>query len=347
MTTTNPALWVENDVAVMGAGQAPAPEVIPAQEATPEKIQTPQEPQQPAQTAQAQAPEAKPAPAEPAPVPAFKPEEIFGQEFGEIGKVKSEWERLKSLEQEHSKIKAEYEKSKVEDPYLQSLISWTKEGKDRQKHDLVYFSDPTKMSPQEKVALKLQIDKGLSAEKALRFVEHQYKLGEEFDAEDVDVEMARTMLEMDAVDAHKYIEQFRAKESAVAPAFDYAAQVQSWKPQIESTLGTLKEIPLLDDIKFPVSQDTIKGATAHIEAVLGTEGVEMDAKSPEQQQAVAKMVKDYIIANEMDNILKYYRTEWEKKAIAKESNIPQQNGQTPVKTASAFDKYKHLPSNID
>lgn len=344
MTTiaSSPATWVEQDVSF---GEPPIGSPEPQIPAEPEFVK-PQE-QSPEPSAPP-APEAKTTPAQEPELPVFNPKEIFGEEYGDPEKIKQEWSRLKSLSGEYEKLKGEYEKSKApEDPYLKSLSDWIGQGKDRKLHDLVYESDPSAMTPQQKVALKLQIDKGLSPEKAMRFVEHQYKLGEGFDPEDVDVDMARTMLEMDAVDAHKYLEQFRAKASEPVPSFDYAAQVKAWEPHVTSTLNTLKEIPLMDDIKYPVSQDTYSGALAHINAVLSTEGVQMSHADPEQVRAVSQIARDFIVAKELDNILKYYRTEWEKQVIKKESNIPGPSGEQPVVQRTRADMFKSLPSNID
>lgn len=344
-TIASPASWVENDVGGEGLEpQAPTAIVTPAApEITPPPTQTPATP-----PATPVAPEAKTEPVTPPTPPVFNPKEIFGEEYGDVDAVKQEWERLKSVKGEYEKLRGEYEKSKApEDPYLQSLTDWVRQGKDRKLHDLVYESNPENLTPQQKVALKLQIETGLTADEAMRLVEHQYKLGEGFDPEDADVQVAQISLKVAATEAHKYLDQFRAKASEPAPTFDYAAQVKSWEPHVTSTLGTLKEIPLSDDIKYPVSQETYNAALSHINAVLGTEGVQMDHRDPAQITAIKQMARDFIVARELDSILKYQRTEWEKQVIKKESNIPTATGEKPVVQATRADMLKNLPSHID
>lgn len=268
----------------------------------------------------------------------FKPEQLFGQEYDSVEKVKQELEAAKELKAKVSEYEVKLKESTIEDPYLKSLIEWSKQGKSKDMHDLVYFSDPSKLDLAQKVALQLQIETGLSPEKAIKVVNHKYKLGEEYDAEDPEVDIARTMLEVDAKKAHDQIEQFRAKESAPTPSFDYVAQVNSWKPQIETTVNTLKELEVMPGVKYPVRQETIDAAKAHIESILLSDGVEMSVKDSEQQKMVHNIASDFIKARELDNILKYSHTEWEKKQIREKSNIPPSTPQTPkVATKGQYD----------
>lgn len=277
---------------------------------------------------------------EPAPISSeFKPEAIFGEEYDSVDKVKEVLTSAKELKQKLAEYESKLKDSEIKDPYIKSLSDWTKQGKSKDTHDLVYYSDPSKLDLAQKVALQLQIESGLSPEKAAKIVNYKYKLGEDYDETDPEVDVARTMLEVDAKAAHDKIEQFRAKESAPVPSFDYAAQVKSWDSNIQTTMGSLKEIEISKDMKYPVPQATLDAAKQHIESVLLSDGVEMDVKDPKQHEVVMGIARDFIKARELDNILKYSQTEWEKKQIREKSNIPAVESTAPKVTKPGPDDW--------
>lgn len=277
----------------------------------------------------------------------FKPELLFGEGYDTVDKVKEALGTATELKSKVAEYEAKLKESAIEDPYIKSLVEWNKQGKSKDTHDLVYFSDPTKLSLADKVALQLQLESGLSPEKAMKVVNHKYKLGEDYDAEDPEVDIARTMLEVDAKKAHDHIEQFRAKESAPTPTFDYSAQVSSWKPQIESTINTLKELEMPFGVKYPVRAETIESAKAHIESILLSDGVEMNVKDPDQQKVIQNIASDYIKAREMDNILKFSHTEWEKSVIREKSNIPPDTATTPKTPAVGMNDWMRTAQPFD
>jgi hypothetical protein len=263
---------------------------------------------------------------EPVKPDAFNPKEIFGEDYDSVDKVKEVLGKAKDYEVRLSEYEKKVKDSEVSDPYLKSIISWHQQGKDRSLHDLVYFSDPSKMEPQEKIALKLQIESGLTRDEAMAYVSHNYKLGEDFDDEDPSVSAARVAMKIDAGSADRFISEWREKESQPAPTFDYAAQVQTWTPHIESTVQGLKSFEVLDGIAFQADDKMIADVSNHIKTVLGTEGVEMDINDPKQQEALKAMAKDHFVAKNFDKILTWYRNEWEKKATLKESNARPEAG---------------------
>lgn len=286
----------------------------------------------------------------PEPIPAtneFNPIQMFGEGYDTVDKVKEALTAASELKGKVAEYEAKLKESTVQDPYIQSLIEWNKQGKSKETHDLVYYSDPSKLSLADKVALQLRLETGLSPEKAMKVVNHKYKLGEDYDAEDPEVDIARTMLEVDAKKAHDQIEQFRAKESAPTPTFDYAAQVSSWKPQIETTVNTLKELEIQPGMKYPVRAETIEAARAHIEGILLSDGVEMSAKDPEQQKVMQNIASDFIKAREMENILKFSHTEWEKSVIREKSNIPPVTPTTPTTPTTGKNEWMRTAKPFD
>lgn len=278
---------------------------------------------------------------------AFNPGQVFGEGYDTVDKVKEALTAASELKGKVVEYEAKLKESTVEDPYIKSLIEWNKQGKSKETHDLVYYSDPSKLSLADKVALQLRLETGLSPEKAMKVVNHKYKLGDDYDAEDPEVDIARTMLEVDAKKAHDQIEQFRAKESAPTPTFDYAAQVSSWKPQIETTVNTLKELEIQPGVKYPVRAETIEAARQHIEGILLSDGVEMSAKDPEQQKVMQNIASDFIKAREMENILKFSQTEWEKKQIREQSNIPPITPATPVTPTGGKSEWWRTQERLD
>lgn len=317
------------------------------------------QPTEPIQTIQLQAPateapEALAEPAQPAPPAteapkpdAFNPKEIFGEDYDSVDRVKEVLGKAKEYEGRLAEYEKKIKESEIEDPYIKSLISWNKQGKDRQLHDLVYFSDPSKMEPQEKIALKLQIESGVSREEAMAYVAHTYKLGDDFDAEDQAVKAAQVAMKIDANSADRFISEWREKESQPAPTFDYAAQVQAWTPHIDATVQGLKSFEVLDGIAFQADDKMLADVANHIKTVLGTEGVEMDASDPKQMEALKTMATEHFVAKNFKNILTWYRNEWEKSTTLKESNVRPSAGQ-PMgdsrSTPSPNDWMKNIPS---
>jgi hypothetical protein len=271
-------------------------------------------------------PATPPAPEAPKP-DAFNPKEIFGEDYDSVDRVKEVLGKAKEYEGRLAEYEKKIKESETEDPYIRSLITWNKQGKDRQLHDLVYFSDPSKMEPQEKIALKLQIESGVSREEAMAYVAHTYKLGEDFDAEDQAVKAAQVAMKIDANSADRFISEWREKESQPAPTFDYAAQVQTWTPHIDATVQGLKSFEVMDGISFQADDKMLADVTDHIKTVLGTEGVEMDASDPKQMEALKTMATEHFVAKNFKNILTWYRNEWEKAATLKESNARPSAGQ--------------------
>lgn len=259
----------------------------------------------------------------------FKPEVIFGEGFDSVDKVKAELAAAKELKDKVAQYESQLKAAQVEDPYIKSLIDWTKQGKDRSLHDLVYHSDPQKMTPEQKVALKLQIETGLSAQDAADYVASKYMIGEDFDESDATVRKARLEMKIDSTLADKELSQWREKQMAPVQGYDYQAQVKSWEPHVQATVNTVKELELAPGIKYPVPADVLAGVQEHINKVLGTEGVEMDASDAEQQKAVQSMASDYIKARTFESALKYLTVEMEKARIRENSNIPKPSPQTP------------------
>lgn len=254
---------------------------------------------------------------------------IFGEEYGDADKVKSLLGELPTLRERI----AEYEKKVKavdENPYIKSRLAWQQEGRDESLHDLVYYNDPAKMTPEQKVALKLQIDHGLSPQEAEQYVNLTYKIGEDYDAEDPSVVQARMQLKIDGGAADKFINQWREQQTQPVPKYDYAAQVQSWTPQIEKSIEGLKGIELIDGIKYIGDDQGLADVRNHLSSVLSTEGVQMDLSSPQDVQALQTMARDHYIARNFDKIVGYLRNEWEKAQNLKNSNVPTPAGnQTP------------------
>jgi len=299
--------------------------IIPSAVVTPEPTKTPTEP---SPTPEVSATEPTPAP--PTPVAGeFKPEVIFGEEYDSLDKVKAELQAAKELKGKVTEYESKLKETVVEDPYIRSLIDWTKQGKDRSLHDLVYASDPSKMTPEQKVAMKLQVDTGLSPQEASEYVTSKYMIGEDFDESDPQVRKARLELKIDSTTADKELSQWRAKQMEAVPEFDYQAQAKSWEPHIQATVNTVKELELPNGTKFPVPQTVLEGVQNHIKTVLTTEGVEMNASDPEQQKMVQSIAMDYIKARSFEDAMKYLTIEMEKAKIKESSVIPPTKPTTP------------------
>lgn len=297
-------------------------------------------------------PAAEPQPPAPAPNPeppaaAFDFKATFGEDFGDADRIKATLEEYKTIKEKvgeyESKLKS-YDG--VEDPYVKSLLNWVREGKDRATHDIVYHSDPEKLDAAGKVAVMMQVQDGLTPEQAMLIVEDRYKLGEDYDQEDRSVRAARALLEADANKAHKFLAEFRAKESQPLPQWDGQAHIKAWQGHIETTVKGLSSIDLPDGSKYEVPKESLQALQAHIETIVGTEEVDLDLGNPKSKETLGVIAKDFLKAREFDNIINHMKTQWEKAKILEQSHATPPRGTPPAQAAGLEGKYAWMQSGV-
>jgi len=297
------------------------------------------EPVIPQQSGSPDAPQATPAPTPT--VPDFKA--IFGDEYDNEEKVKGvlkEYGELKGKLTEYEQKVADLDH---DNDYIKSLRTAIKNGRSQESHDKVYYSDPTKMTPAEKVALQMQWDDGIDAATANKLVNYKYKLGEQHDVDDPDVDMARTLLEVDAKKAEKFIEQHRQRESAPVVDDSLQKQIQAWTPIVPSIASSVAEITIPgSDYKHKVSSDTIKAVEKFLVDFVSDEGVEVDINNPQAKEELHQIAQKEIWWREKENIMKAMHTEWEKAEIRKKSVVPPPQGTQQVSLTSEQENAKIL-----
>lgn len=286
-----------------------------------------------------------PPPTPTATTPDFKA--IFGEEYDHEDKVKNvlkEYGELKGKLSEYEKKVADTE---YDNDYIKSLRSAIKQGRTQESHDKVYYSDPTKMSDAEKVALRMQWEDGIDAEKAIRLVNYQYRLGDDYDAEDRDVEMARLKLEVDAKKADTFINEHRQRESAPVVDDSHQKQVQAWTPEIPSIASSVVEINIPgSEWKHKASPETVKEVEKFLIDLVSNEDVIVDQNNPQSKAELQAIAQKEIWWRERENILKAARTEWEKEAIRQKSVVPPPQGTQVIVATEQSERDKAIARAI-
>jgi hypothetical protein len=170
-----------------------------------------------------------------------------------------------------------------------------------------------------------------------------YKLGEYYDADDPDVQIARDQLEMQSVIDKDYLTEQANKIQVpqyVDPQQVIGQQLEQWKPVIPDMLKANSVIKL-GSMDYNVSQETLQQAEKHIMDVLGYDY--FDIQSEEQRKGIQDVINKEIVYREFNNIVNYLNIENEKKAIRDKSNVPPPSGNVPSGTTNTeIDTLRHI-----
>ena len=308
--------------------ETPAPVVTPMPTSTPPPVETP--------AIADIVPEKVEPTVEPTPAPAVvTPEVISELGYKSVEELKSSIEQYKELQKKVAELEGRDPDQIFADPYVKSLNQALRDGKSKETFDRAYFSDPTKMSEAEKVALNLQIELGLTAEKANEYVNSKYKLGEDYDIDDPAVRDARLELMVEAKKADRTIEQFRSKE--LAPAPDVVAQnLQTWSPVIPKLVEPFKELTIEGiETKFKVSQDSLDKAAQLLKDVVANKEFNLNPSDPKDLDQINDLIMSTVMTNERKSYDKFLMNEIEKRHIKEKSNVPPA---TPEKAPTGRDE---------
>lgn len=203
--------------------------------------------------------------------------------------------------------------------------------------------DGTLTDPKDIVAAKLQIQLGWPKEKIEGYINRTYKLGEDYDVDDVEVQAARDQLEMQSVMDKQFLQEQAAKIT-VPQKMDYNTviqdQLKTWEPILPNIVKDNSVIKLSDEIAYTVPAETLKSVQEFVTGVLGSEiGIDPATRTNEMSELVNKE----IWWREKSNIVDYVKTELTKAAIRDKSNVPLPEGQKTVPSGNAeVDGLKHL-----
>lgn len=298
-----------------------APEAVaPTQTAQPEQPQTP--PQAP-ETPAVETPTVTPT--EPTP-PVFNFSEMFEGKYQSVDEVK------KSLQDYEARVKElETREPEFANEDLRYINYALKAGLDESKaRVLKSVKDGTLTDPKDIVTAKLQIQYGWDKQKAENYVNRTYKLGEEYDLEDSEVQAARDQLEMQSVMDKTFLSE-QADKVQVPQKVDYQSivqqQLETWKPVIPTLVKDNSVISIADGINYNVPQETLASVEKYVTEVLGMEAG-YDPKNHSKE--VSELINKEIWWKERSNILTHVQTEMEKKSIREKANVPPPSGTQTV-----------------
>jgi len=312
-------------------GMASAPQevapIVTAPEVTPVEP-TPQVPQVP-ETPAAETPAVTPVTPS-APEPSFDFKAIFGDELDSADKVKQ------TLTEYQSKLKElETREPDFANDDLRFKNYALKAGFDEPKANILKsVKDGTLTDPKDIVAARLQVEYGWDKQRVDNYMNRTYKLGEEYDAEDPDVQAAKDQLEMTAVIAKSFLQE-QADKVQVPQKVDYQSivqqQLETWKPVLPNLVKDNSVLKVADGIDYAVPQETLDAVSKYALEVLNLEAGYDPAKHGKE---MSELINKEVWYREKDNIVNYVKTELEKKAIRDKANVPTPSGTTTVPTGN-------------
>lgn len=234
---------VTNNPQGSNAPVAPAPTqtAAPAAAPTPAPVETPAAAPAPAPAA------ATPATAEPAPAaaPVTEPAPAAPQINDYLkGIAGGRFENLEALNSHIGDLEAKVATEPFANEYIKGLNEAVKNGVDADVYHQVANIDPKKVSDREALILKLQWDSKLTAEEAAQFVDGEYRLGEDENAEDAAVKHARIRAKVEASKAREFITAHRA--DALTPPIEKVMEQQkvAWTPEVSKVAAQFKTIDI-------------------------------------------------------------------------------------------------------
>lgn len=285
----------------------------------------------------AAAPIVEPTPSQP--TPTYDPKEIFGEQYDSFDKVKSELEQMRSELQSMQSREPEFANDDLR--YINYAL---KAGFNEAQADTLKGVVTGQLTdPIEIVAAKLQLQYGWDLDRIENYMMRTYKLGEYYDADDPEVQIARDQLEMQSVIDKDYLVEQANKIQVpqyVDPQQIIGQQIEQWKPVIPDMLKANSVIKL-GSMEYNVPQETLQQAEKHIMDVLGYDY--FDIKSEEQRKGIQDVINKEIVYREFNNIVNYLNIENEKKAIRDKSNVPSPSGNVPSGTTNTeIDTLRHI-----
>lgn len=332
--------------------QAGTPPATPAPAPTPEPVITPI----PAATPATPATDPAATPATPEPT-AQKPfEELFFEKTG----FKTV-EELNAIRSEHSTLKAETEALKNKKYYanesIQKLNDFVEKGGDARVYMQAMNIDLEKLSPEAKIAQRLQLENGLTPAEAEGRVARKYKLGnnpatqQPWDESDPDVMDARIDLKMDSQAAHKVLAETIAKSTTPPPSFNSDAARVQWAPIVPKAIDDAKNFnwkwenpdKTISELSFKIDENNhehkaaLVAATNLVNDIIGQEQYQ-DLDINERSQFIKDTVQTAMVVKLLPSILREQKRLYDLAAALKTNNPTGTGGAPPSgKDAPPFD----------
>lgn len=241
----------------------------------------------------------------------FKDKDEIKALFDKAGKydeLQTSSDELKQKLAEYQKIAEGVDPLKYfanEDEYIrQQFLMNNKDKLSPESIDLLSGLSPAKvkkMSDLDAVKTSLMVDKGLSENQANLFMRDKYGV-EDFNEELDDAAVAK--IKVDAHDAKKNLSDLYNGINIPEKVDWETARTQlkqSWKKPLSETLKSLDKIELSEDISFVVEDDMKKGIEEAVMSELVLNGIK---PSEEALGAIIGSVKDKILLNNMDTVMK-------------------------------------------
>jgi len=287
--------------------------------------------QTPSEVNSEQTPVVEQAPIVETPQPVFNPKEIFGDKYESVDLIKS---RLEEYEIQSQKIQ-ELESKQVTfaNDYVRELNDALTKGISEKAFNQVYFSDPSKLTPAEKLELSLQWEKDFTPEEAKLYIEDKYKLGPDEDPDDRSVQVARLMMKADVKEAEKFLEQYRQKQLTPPSQPDNTQIVKAWEPIIPKLVDEVKSVTV-NNIPYNFSQEILNQAKDEVMNLIATD-FQGDAKNPEHMAFIRGVFTDRVKALSFDSAIQYFLTEQTKQKIKEEANPSKELGTKNLGTSES------------
>ena len=262
----------------------------------------------------------------------FDPKVIFGESYDTIDKVKADFDRLQLELSDLRKREPEFANDDIK--FMNAAI---KAGIPSDQIDLVKgFKSGTMSDAKDLVSAQLRMQYGWSKEKTDLYMDKTYKVGEDYDVDDPDVQMARMQLDMSAEIAKTYLSDKTSKINVSEGGSNVEALIQqqqeAWNPIIPEMMNKHSVVKIAEGIEYTVPKETLEQAQKLVSDVLGSDI--FDVKDQRVREDLEAIVHKEVVYREFNNIVKHLNVEYEKKAIKEKANVPPVGGSQAVPSSN-------------
>ncbi len=326
-----------------GETTPPAPAPAPAPAAPVAEV-----PKQEVQTPAAPVPATPAAETTPQNAPDLKG--ILGDEYDSVEKVKTSLTRLKDMEAKYKELEDKVKEYTPVDPYVAELNKALKSGITKEAFDQFHVSDPSKLTPSEKISMQYQLRDGLTKAEADLIVDKRYKLGEFADSYEDDArqkQIDEITLKQDGNAADAYLAG-RRSELMVSPlekAMD--TRVKEFEPVVSTIISGLSKVGE-GDTASQISKETIDMVASNLKTMISSDAYNMDKATPEAVAELTSLATLLAKGMEFDRHEKHLKNEMEKLRLKEQVNPRPTNGEeAPGKKLSTKESYQKLVDHVN
>lgn len=218
--------------------------------------------------------------------------------------------------------------SEIKDDEIRELVKATSSGITKQAYESYKkIGDLGKLASSDKIALKLQMEKGYSAEDAKFYVDNLYKFGEDLskiDPQDPNYASIR-IAQMEGQEQARIANDWLAAKKEELSTPPTQVQLKNWKPQIPKLVAEHGKIEMAVDgidgkFIYPINPKKVAEMESFLEGIVGQYNGFPDPNSAEAINWAKGAIQNQLYATENAAIFNAYRGWIQNKELEKNVN---------------------------